>query len=324
MVEIDLDFVESHNPKMRPVRTAAVAALARSLMRLGETTTCSVEGCPPEDRPVILASNHTHVLDYVPLWVELFARDHRLVGWVKARMYKHRVLRVVMRSIGNNQPLVSKGYLIAADFRNLLGRPPTDDEYRCLRDHVDFKGELPARQPYRRVAGSARMMLGRPFNPGAEGWGEAIRRLFWEMMQVTLAKTRDCVAEGYHVHIYPEGQVTRRMTAGHIGVIHAALALSLPIVPVGISGADRAFLGDSPITRGGEIRIRFGEPWAVDPEGIGEDFRPFHPYDQREYRGLLQRRVDELMCRIEKLVDDEYRYTRDSRPETTRGVGRFY
>ncbi len=322
-MEIDLDFLDHYEPLGRPRVTSAVVKLARFLIWLGKSTPRCIHSINVPDRPVIFATNHTHVLDFLPLWIELLQREESMVGWVKARMYKRRFHRLLMRAIGNNFPLVSRGYLISADFRALFGRPPGDDEYRHLRDCVDGHSELPDEQPYTAVATTPRDMLGRPFRPDREDYATAMGLLFYQMMARTIESTRRCVRAGYHLHIYPEGEVERHLTRGHTGIVQTAIGLGIPVVPVGISGADRAFIDNSPLTRGGVFRLRFGEAMDVG-EHIGDDFRPFHPDDERRYRSRLQADVDEIMVQLDKLVDREYGYTPASFAQHTTDVQRFY
>lgn len=324
MTEIDLEFLKSHRAHSRRLPTLGILGAARLLFRLGGRTEIEVENLWLPDRPVIYATNHTHNLDFLPLWVQLVGLGERLVGWVKARMYKKWYLRAIMRSVGNNAPLVSKGYLIAADFRQVNGRAPTDAEYRVIRDHVDDSSPMPDHGPFGRLREIPRDILGRRFEPALEEYDEAMRDLFYLMMCEILEVTRSAVRDGHHLHIHPEGRVTRHMTRGRTGVVQAALALDMPIVPVGISGADRAFVGPGPRTRGGTIRLRFGAPILVDEGVVPPDFRPFHPDDSMQHQEVLQATVDGIVRRLDGLVDEEYRFDERAEREGVRGVARFY
>lgn len=323
-MEIDLNFIDRYDPRSHRLATRISVEAARLLLGTPPSTRRRVEGESRFEGPVILASNHTHVFDFLPLWVELLGRGQQMVGWVKARMYKSRVRRGLMALIGNNAPLVSRGYLIAADFRQICGRPPTDEEYRHLRDCVDGMAPLPEHQPYVRVASTSRNILGRQFDPRTESYARAMRVLFCRMMQKTLKATRRCTDDGYHLHIYPEGMVGRRLTRGHPGVIQAAIALDLPIVPVGISRADRVFVGKTPLTKGGEVRLVFGEQYEVNTRRIGDDFEAFHPDSEHRYRDVLQAQTDVVMARLNELVDDEYRFRPRGHRVAKKGVERFY
>lgn len=324
MMEVDIDFLEHYDARSKRWPTAAVLRMAQFLMWAGGRTQVEIENLWLPDRPVIYATNHTHNLDFLPLWIELLRLDEEMVGWVKARIYKKWIPRVMMRVLGNNAPLVSRGYLIAADFRQLLDRPPTDGEYRKLRDHVDGRAPMPRGAVFGRIDKTPREILGRRYEPETEEYGEAMRDLFYRMMCETVETTRSAVEAGHHLHIHPEGQVTRHMTRGHTGVVHAALALDLPVVPVGVSGADEVFVGNGPLTRGGTVRLQFGAPFFVDPGIVASTFRPFHPADSAAHDEALQAEVDRLMMRLEGLVDEGYGYSRQAGSEGLQGVARFY
>ena len=323
-MEVDIEFLRTHRPLARPIPQQAVLNLAKFGQWAGAATPRRVEGFKTFEYPVIFATNHTHVLDFLPLWIEVLKAGQQMVGWVKARMYKQRLNRVLMRTIGSNIPLVSKGYLIAADFRRLMGCPPTSDEYRHLRDHIDYCHRLPAGRPYERIQSTPRDMLGRKFDPKQSSYREAMVDLFFEMMKVCLDHARTCSEQGYHMHIYPEGAVSKRMGPGHTGIIHAALALNLPIVPVGISGTREAFAGNTPLTWGGEFRLRFGERFDVNRSLVSEDFRPFHPDDQIQCDEAFQEVTDRLMQRLNELLDEDYKCRAGYQVDGPRGVKRFY
>ncbi len=324
MIEVDLDFLEAFEPRSRERVVNFVACVAGGLIRLGRDTPRRVEGLPLPSSPVIFATNHSHVLDFLPLWLELLSRGEHLVGLVKARMYKNARNRTLMRWIGNNLPIVSRGYLIAADFRGLMGRRPTDEEYRNLRDHLDLGHSLPEKSPYREVTRTPREILGRSFRPEAESYRAAMCDLYYRMMQHMVDSARVYVGQGHHIHIYPEGQIAQCLTRGHTGVVHLALALELDIVPVGVSGTREAFLGNTPLTKGGEFRVRFGEPLRVAPDLVPRDFRPFHPIDQHQNEETLQSVADEVMQRLDGLVDGDYGFPRRQKLKEPDGVERFY
>jgi 1-acyl-sn-glycerol-3-phosphate acyltransferase len=77
-----------------------------------------------------------------------------------------------------------------------------------------------------------------------------------------------------------------------VGVIEAAVALGLPIVPVGISGCREVFVGEGPRTRAGKITVRFGKPYEVPRDLLPADFRAFHPDDEEAHREVLKEQAD--------------------------------
>lgn len=126
------------------------------------------------------------------------------------------------------------------------------------------------------------------------------------------------------MHIYPQGAVFPRLSSGKNGVIEAALALGLPIIPIGISGCREVFKGEGMASRGGTIKIRFGKPVTIDPKPYGAHFRPFHPDDEETYRSELQVDTDRIMENINNLVEAPYQWAPDASDGGKVGVARFY
>ncbi|MFU8807271.1 MAG: hypothetical protein ACNA8W_25910, partial [Bradymonadaceae bacterium] len=118
--------------------------------------------------------------------------------------------------------------------------------------------------------------------------------------------------------------VSPQLSGGKIGIIGAALALGLPIIPIGISGCREAFKGESPASRGGTIKIRFGAPITIDPAPYGANFRPFHPDDEETYRLQLQVDTDRIMEHINNLIEPQYQWAPDAADGGKVGVARFY
>jgi 1-acyl-sn-glycerol-3-phosphate acyltransferase len=75
---------------------------------------------------------------------------------------------------------------------------------------------------------------------------------------------REAVAGGFHVHIYPEGTVSKQLGTGRNGAAQIARALGLPLIPIGMSGCPRAFLGHTPLPRRGRVTLRVGAAIAPD------------------------------------------------------------
>ncbi len=102
---------------------------------------------------------------------------------------------------------------------------------------------------------------------------------------------------GHNVGIFPEGTRGdgKTLLPPHTGVIRLALLASVPIIPVGISGANKAWPRGKifPIFRK-KVWMKIGDPWYVPepPEG--------HEYTYEELKALS----DELMTgKIEPLID---------------------
>jgi len=109
---------------------------------------------------------------------------------------------------------------------------------------------------------------------------------------------QDVLASGAWLGLAPEG--TRSRT-GHLGEPKAGVALlairsGATVLPVGISGSDRAWPVGARLPRpGSHITIRFGTPYRPADESAADR------------RGALEAGSEDLMRRIAALVDPRYR-----------------
>lgn len=98
------------------------------------------------------------------------------------------------------------------------------------------------------------------------------------------------------VAVYPEGTRSPdgRLYRGRTGAARLAVAAGVPIIPVGVTGTDKAQPIGTRVPRPGraEIGIRFGKP--LDFTGRPDD------------RTSLREMTDELMSEIQKLTGQEY------------------
>jgi len=272
--------------------------------------------------PAVLCPNHTHKFDFLPLrTVLLLQGDLQLMTWIKARDYKSPGMRWILGK-GGNVPLVSRGYLIAADFAEVHRRKPTEEEYRQLRAHIDDGTPLSdalsqALQTPRRIAEVAVDLT--------TGYRQALRDAYRTLMAESLRLAREGTALGRHQHVYPQGATSKQLTPGHPGAVQAALALDIPMVPVGMSGCREVFIGkDHPVARGGRITIRIGKPMAVQRDALPRAFRPFDPDHEDQYKDALQAQTDRLMHEINELCEPAYRWAPDLRSDAKQGIARFY
>lgn len=321
---MNLDTLSRQNPLANPFWTGLARGLTNVAFTLPRQTRVELEGeenLPRE--PAIFAPNHSHKYDFLPLRYLLLKRDENLVTWIKARAFKDPIMAKILGRTGNI-PLSSTGYLIAADFEALTGRRPSEEEYRLLRDHIDRGPALPEGDVFDEIQLRSRDMLGFAFDAAEMTYRQALRTLYFESMQATLALAGRCVEAGHHMHFYPQGAVSSRLTPGKVGIIEAALALDLPIIPVGISGCREVFIGQGLRSRGGTIAIRIGEALRIDAAEYGPDFRPFHPDDEDDFRTQLQADTDRVMEGINELVSPEYRWAEDGVDDGKVGIARFY
>ncbi|WP_089158075.1 lysophospholipid acyltransferase family protein [Micromonospora sp. NBS 11-29] len=98
------------------------------------------------------------------------------------------------------------------------------------------------------------------------------------------------------VAVYPEGTRSPdgRLYRGRTGAARLAVAAGVPIIPVGVTGTDKAQPIGTRVPRPGraKITIRFGKP--LDFTGRPDD------------RTSLRAMTDELMSEIQKLTGQEY------------------
>lgn len=275
------------------------------------------EGLP--DSPVLLAANHTHFIDWIAMRWVCFQRGRMQCNWVKPRTYEEGFDTFL--DLTGNIPLTSRGYMLAADVRTLLGRTPDEQEYRALRDHLDTGVPLPEGELFERLQAEPRDILGRPFQPKRESWREAIEDLFEQMMGLTLGHTRALLTQGVDLAIMPQGVTNLQLTPGHPGALQAAWALDLPLVPVGVSGFPQAFgKSHSLPENGGTIIVRFGEPYRPPmPEG----HVPFRPSSERTHHDALIAGTHALMERINQLLEPTHQWSATPDQTDEMGVHRF-
>src|SRR5690554_3441409 len=144
--------LSEYNPVADPVWSFLGARAAGLSFALAGRTKLVLEG---EENlptaPVLFAPNHSHKYDFLPLRYLLNKRKNmHLVTWIKSRAFKDPVMAKVLGKMGNI-PLSSRGYLISADFEKVVGRRPSEQEYRHLRAHVDDAVVLPAGEVFAKI-----------------------------------------------------------------------------------------------------------------------------------------------------------------------------
>lgn len=286
------------------------------------------------DGPVIFAMNHTDRYNYWPLQFKLWRRLGRYTAtWVKGKYYEHPLLGWFMEQV-NSVPTVSRGYIIARDFRGTLDRRPTNEEYAAARSWVDGQAaqpdgtvlDAPDDALPAEILEVPRSILGRFFDPKKESYADAVNALFQEMMRRFVELNAEATALGLDTIIFPQGTRSTRLSRGRIGMSQIALAQERTIVPVGCSGCDHVYPGGSPWARGGTVTYRFGEPLTHDdlsPFHTGKPFEPFSPAAESAHRGRFQALADLVMERIDGLLDTPYRFSRDRESEGVEGSSRF-
>ena len=280
----------------------------------------------PRDRGVFLAMNHTDRFNYWPLQYAMYRRGLRFTAtWVKGKYYENDWMGRFMDSM-NNIPLPSRGYIITTLFRASIGRTPSESEYRSLRNLVDgvaTQGEGKDEEAVQRLYAS-------------KGDGSAAGFLAWfdgyfgQMIDHVVRLNRKALGEKkLNVLVFPQGTRSVRLSRGHTGLIQMAWHLGAAVVPVGCSGSDHVYPGNSPFAKGGRIVYRFGPALEVDgpefaPLRVREPFQPLTREATELHGAAFQAATDLVMQRIETLVDAPYRFAEDLVAESDeRGVGRF-
>lgn len=272
----------------------------------GMRTRISVSGWDKlPNTPALLATNSTQKNDFMALRVLTDGQGVRCVTVTKAKNYHQPLQAFVLGRLGV-VPLASKGYFLLLDATQTLGRRPTEHEYRQLRDHLDAEVPLP-QGPLQLLLTQKRTVLDQPFDPSLQPWRLFLRDMYRTSLAQTVRLAKVAVDAGYHVQMYPEGTVSQRLGPGRPGAVQLALALGLSVVPIGMSGCPQSFLGQSPMSRPGQIQIRIGEPMAVPHDLVPASFVPFDPDHEQRHKAALQGFTDGLMDRIEALLDQPHR-----------------
>lgn len=283
------------------------------------------------DHPVIFAMNHTDRYNYWPFQYRLWRDIRRYTAtWVKGKYYENAFLGGFMERV-NSLPTVSRGYLITHDFVATVGRRPRDEEYAALRQWIDAASSAPGAAPPPGIPAvlltTRRDVLGRLFDPDREDYAACINGLFQQMMSHFIVLHREAFDLGLDLLVFPEGTRSLRLSRGRIGLAQIALKFGKTIVPVGCSGSDKVYPGNSPIARGGRITYRLGAPLTFDgdlaPFHIPGEFTPFTPEAERDHRERFEGATALVMDRINELVDPPYRRAAPSDETAVQGSARF-
>ncbi len=276
--------------------------------------------------PALFASNATHKHDLLIFRAILKERGLRASTVSKGKNWHELLAAAACNHLGS-LPLMSRGYILAMDLKTLLGQRPPDALYRALRDHVDHDAPLPHAEPVlARVLSEPRDVLGARFDPAREDYRAFVRGFYYSFQTEQLLRLgREAIAQGVHIHMFPQGSVSSRLTRGRIGAVQLAGALGLPVIPFGMSGAPDVFISRSaPILRGGRAILRFGEPIWPEQIALPPGHRPFHPDDEQANRDALQASTDLIMDRLNDLLEPAYQrqegYVSDGRQGTHRFI----
>lgn len=318
---LTLDIMNNLTLTARPRVQQGVAWILRANYRFPLTATPTrVENF---DRlphgPVYIAMNHTDRFNYWPFQVQLWKQRNEFTAtWVKGKYYNKPTSRKFMMAT-NNIPTPSRGYLITADCQQCLRKAPPQDLYRLIRKAteqnwedqklMELGSQLGYRDELNRLYKTPRDILGLEFNPFKHGFVERHRELFRRMMDRFIELNDEAFDKGLRIIVFPEGTRSIRLTSGKPGLAQMALRMGATIVPVGCNGSDKAYPGNIPLSQGGKIVYRVGEPLTPDgalaPFRITEKYRPFTD-EATKFSDKFEGATDLVMDRIRDLLDPCY------------------
>ena len=329
-----LDLARLRRVKLhrRPLGQLVVGNLGLALdYRFPKRTEIVIEGAGnvPAGGGAFLAMNHTDRYNYWPFQYQMYRMGLPFTAtWVKGKYYENNWVGAFMDST-NNIPMPSRGYVITTEFRKATGRPPSEQEYRVLRDLVD--GRRGVEDPLPSDAGAE---LAEFLSPGgnaksAKEFLHGFDQLFDSMIREVVELNRSAIEDlELNVLVFPEGTRSPRLSRGHNGLAQIAQYLGAPILPVGCNGSDKLYPGNSPLSKGGRVVYRIGAPLRVDgPElaafRVPRDVLPFTTEATRRHDAEYTAITQLVMSRIEELLDPEYKSAAEAPDTKARGAERF-
>jgi 1-acyl-sn-glycerol-3-phosphate acyltransferase len=266
----------------------------------------------PTDRPVCFAMNHTDRYNCWPFQTRLLhERNEFTVSWVKAKYYKNFLTRFFLTA-SSNIPLASRGYIIANLFLQSVGRSPTNNEYRFIRDLLDQRQELD-QEALLSASSECRQFL----SPSPAKRLQDIETHFTELSKEVLELNRQALSLGHHLMVFPQGTRSKRLLTGHTGMAQMTQALGIDIIPIACMGSENCYPSSNPWAKPGTIRYRIGEVLSVDGEKLAPyrcspDFIPFARSAQLEFGTQFRKITDIVMNEINQLLDEPYQLLENS------------
>lgn len=287
--------------------------------RFPRRTTISIDGLDKmsHQQPYLVAMNHTDRFNYAPFMAYLDKVGlPPLAPWVKGKYYRKPWMAKMLTWCACT-PVPSRGFLLTVDWLARMGRPPADDEYRQLRhlgDGVDLEAELlPDVEEYlKRAPGRGKEAFVPLFQEHFEGLSAELVRINIEALE-----------SGYRPLVFPQGTRSRRLTPGFSGIVQMALHLKVPILPVGVSGSDKIYPGNSIRSQGGHVHYTVGDLYDPSAEPHApRDFMPLTIAASAQHGEAFGELTHHLMDRLNDLLPPDYQYDPDG-PNTRQGIRRF-
>ena len=265
----------------------------------------------PTDRQVCIAMNHTDRYNYFPFQLKLYQKRNQFTSsWVKAKYYENWASRTFLLHT-SNIPLASRGYIITSSFVQQIGRSPSKEEYRIIRDLMDGKQDM-TNSEFQELSSSLREFLA----PAPHVKVVELEQDFTNLCKEVVRLSSETIQKGLHIMVFPEGTRSKTLLKGHIGLAQMSQCMGTDIVPIGCNGSDLVYRGDLPWARGGKIIYRIGKPITINGPEIGnyrieESFVPFSREAQNKYNQRFQSITDVVMNRINDLLDPQYQRVGD-------------
>lgn len=274
----------------------------------------------PKNGGCFLAMNHTDRYNYWPLQYKMYRCGLPFTAtWVKGKYYENPWIARFM-DLTNNIPIPSRGYVLTTEFRKIAQRVPDEAEYRLLRQLAQDE----------QVTADDAQKLEQALGQSAVDFAQDCKEKFAAMVDQLVLLNKEALWEkNINVMVFPTGTRSKRIIKAHTGIIQMTQHLGAPIIPIGCSGSDGVYPGNSPFAKGGRIVYRVGQPIPVDgpefsPYRVPESVRPLTKEAEVAYGDNYRAMADIVMDRINELVDPPYqRGDESSGDEATKGVARF-
>lgn len=310
---------EMHLPRV-PYMQILIARLYLGFdYRFPHRTTISIDGLDKMDhrQPFLVAMNHTDRYNYAP-----FMRHLDQVGlpplapWVKVKYFRKAWLAKLL-TWSACTPVPSRGFLLTLDWLARMPKGPTDEEYRQLRHLGDGEAGdeelLPSVAEYlAKAPGGTRETYFPLFQEHFEGLSAALVRINVEALEL-----------GYRPLIFPQGTRSQRLTPGFSGIVQMALHLKVPILPVGVSGSDKIYPGNSARSLGGHVHYTIGDLYdpSAEPDAP-TNFMPLTIDASKRHGHAFAEITSHLMDRLNEILPEEYQYD-PAGASANKGIDRF-
>lgn len=197
--------------------------------------------------------------------------------------------------INGNLPDIGTGYIIACNHTSFLDdiiiprliMKYTDKEFQAITNLRFYKNPI------------IKMMLNHynciPVSVKKDSFDEKSRSL---INQKAIKLAVMALNSGKVIIIFPEGErsIDGEVKKGHLGVSKIAMFSNLPVIPIGIIGADKILCKGSVIIKPGKVVVNIGKPI-------------YYSIRKTKINGSSQRiKLNRIIGKDKKSIDDSYDY----------------